>query len=144
MAMTWYQSAAAQGEPMAMYNIGVLYEAGAGVTRDDAEALDWFRKSAGRGYASAMHSIGKMYVEGRAVGADPVEALAWYSVANLRYPPEDAGEAKSNRKDIDELTLRLDAGQLARAKERAAAIDVLTQPAKPEPPKPLQPGEKST
>jgi TPR repeat protein len=144
MAMTWYQSAAVQGEPMAMYNIGVLYEAGGGVTRDDAEAMAWFRKSAERGYASAMHSIGKMYAEGRAVGADPVEALAWYSVADLRYPPEDAGEARSNRKDIAELSVRLDAGQLARAKDRAAAIDVLTQPAKPEPPKPLQPGEKST
>lgn len=144
MAMTWYQSAAEQGEPMAMYNIGVLYEAGGGVTRDDAEALAWFRKSAGRGYASAMHSIGKMYADGRSVGTDPVEALAWYSVADLRYPPEDAGEAKSNRKDIEGLTARLDAEQLARAKERAAAIDVLTQPVMPEPPKPLLPGEKST
>jgi TPR repeat protein len=142
MAMTWYQSAAEQGEPMAMYNIGVLYEAGGGVTRDDTEALAWFRKSAGRGYASAMHSIGKMHAEGRAVGADPAEALAWYSVADLRYPPEDAAEAKSNRKDIQELTARLDAEQLARAKDRAAAIEVLTQPAKPEAQN-LQPGEKS-
>ena len=144
MAMTWYQSAAEQGEPMAMYNIGVLYEVGGGVTRDDTEALAWFRKSAARGYASAMHSIGKMYVEGRSVGADPVEALAWYSVADLRYPPEDAAEAKSNRKQTDELAARLDAEQLARAKERAAAIDAITRPAKPEPPKPLLPGEKST
>ena len=144
MAMTWYQSAAEQGDPMAMYNIGVSYEAGGGVTRDDVEALAWFRKSAGRGYASAMHSIGKMYVEGRAVGADPVEALAWYSVAELRYPPEDAAELKVNRKDIEELTGRLDGQSVARAKERAAAIDVLTQPVKREPPKPLQPGEKST
>lgn len=144
MAMTWYQSAAEQGEPMAMYNIGLLYEAGGGVTRDDAEALTWFRKSAGRGYASAMHSIGKMYAEGRAVIADPVEALAWYSVADLRYPPEDAAEAGSNRKDIQELTSRLDAEQRARAKDRAAAIEVLNQPVKPEPPKPLLPGEKST
>lgn len=144
MAMTWYQSAAAQGEPMSMYNIGVLYEAGAGVTRDDAEALTWFRKSAGLGYASAMHSIGKMYVEGRAVGADPVEGLAWYSVADLRYPPEDAVEAKSNRRNIEEITSRLSAEQLTRAKERTEAIDVQTQPIKPEPPKPLQPGEKST
>ena len=144
MAMTWYQSAAEQGEPMGMYNIGVLYETGGGVTRDDAEALAWFRKSAGRGYASAMHSIGKMYADGRSVGADPVEALAWYSVADLRYPPEDAAEAKANRRDIQELSARLDAAQLARAKDRAAAIDVLTQPARREPPKPLQPGEKST
>jgi TPR repeat protein len=144
MAMTWYQSAAEQGEPMAMYNIGVLYEVGGGVTHDDAEALAWFRKSAVRGYASAMHSIGKMYADGRSVGTDPVEALAWYSVADLRYPPDDAREAKSNRKDIEELTARLDAQSVARAKDRAAAIDVLTQPAKPEPPKPLLPGEKST
>ena len=144
MAMTWYQSAAEQGEPMAMYNIGVLYEAGSGVPRDATEALAWFRKSAGRGYASAMHSIGRMYAEGRAVGADPVEALAWYSVADLRYPPEDAGEARSNRKDIQELTAQLDAEQRARAKDRAAAIDVLNQPAKPEAPKPLLPGEKAT
>ncbi len=127
-----------------MYNIGVLYEVGGGVTHDDAEALAWFRKSAVRGYASAMHSIGKMYADGRSVGTDPVEALAWYSVADLRYPPDDAGEAKSNRKDIEELTARLDAQSVARAKDRAAAIDVLTQPAKPEPPKPLLPGEKST
>jgi len=127
-----------------MYNVGLLYEAGSGVPRDDAEALSWFRKSADHGYASAMHSIGKMYVEGRAVAADPVEALAWYRVADLRYPPEDAAEAKSNRKDIEVLAARLDPEQLARATQRATAIEILTTPVKPEPPKPLQPGEKST
>jgi TPR repeat protein len=144
MAMTWYQSAAAQGEPMAMYNIGVMYESGNGVARDDSEALAWFRKSAGRGYASAIHSIGAMYAEGRAVEANQVEALAWYSVADLRYSPEDAAEAKSNREDIDEVTGDLDAGQVARAKERAAAIEIITRPPKVEPAKPLRPGEKST
>jgi len=144
MAMTWYQSAAVQGEPMAMYNVGVLYEAGSGVTRDDTEALAWFRKSAERGYASAMHSIGRMYAEGRAVDENPVEALAWYCVADLRYPPEDEAEAKSNRKAIAELSARLDAEQLARARDRTSAIEALSRPAKPEPPKALQPGEKST
>jgi len=144
MAMTWYQSAAAQGEPMAMYNIGLLYELGNGVTSDDSEALVWFRKAAERGYASAMHSIGTMYAEGRAVEADPVEALAWYSVADMRYPPEDAAEAKSNREEIEDLMAELDAEQVVRAKERAAEIDILTRPAKSEPPKLLQPGEKST
>jgi TPR repeat protein len=91
-----------------------------------------------------MHSIGKIYAEGRAVGADPVEALAWYSVADLRYPPQDAVEARINRKDMQDLAAQLDAGQRARAKDRAAAIDVLTQPVNAEPPTPLKPGEKST
>jgi len=144
MAMTWYQSAAEQGERMAMYNIGLLYEAGKGVDRDDTAALNWFRKAADKGDASAMHSIGAMYAEGRGVGADPVEAHAWYSVADLRYPPEDADEAKINRRDLDEIGARLDPEQLARAKDRAAAIEALTRPAAPEPPKPLGPGEKST
>ena len=144
MAMTWYQSAAEQGERMAMYNIGALYEAGKGVDRDYAAALTWFRKAAEKGDASAMHSIGAMYAEGRGVGADPVEAHAWYSVAGLRYPPEDAGEAKRNRHDLDELGARLDPEQLARAKDRAAALGALTRPAVPEPQKPLGPGEKAT
>ncbi len=144
MAMTWYKSAAEQGDPLGMYNVGLLHEAGSGVDRDDADALAWFRKSAGLGYGSAMHRIGRMYAEGRAVDADPVEALAWYSVADLRYPPEDAAEAKSNRQSIEEITARLDAAQRALARDRAAAIDAVTQPAKREPTKPLLPGEKST
>jgi len=144
MAMTWYQSAAEQGERMAMYNIGLFYEAGKGVDRDYAAALNWFRKAADKGDASAMHSIGAMYAEGHGVGADPVEAHAWYRVADLRYPPEDADEAKRNRHDLDELGARLDPEQLARAKDRAAAIEALTRPAAPEPSKPLGPGEKST
>jgi TPR repeat protein len=144
MAMTWYQSAASQGEPMAMYNVGKLVESGAGVTQDDAEALSWFRRSAEKGYASAMHSIGKMYIEGRAVAADPVEGLAWLTAASTRYPPEDASEEKANREDIDLIKSRLDDAGLARAKDRAAEIEVLTTPVKPQPPKPLQPGERST
>jgi hypothetical protein len=106
--------------------------------------LNWFRKAADKGDASAMHSIGAMYAEGRGVGADPVEAHAWYSVADLRYPPEDADEAKINRRDLDEIGARLDPEQLARAIDRAAAIEALTRPAAPEPPEPVGPGEKST
>ncbi len=148
MAMTWYLSAAEQGEPMAMYNVGLLHEAGKGVRRDPAEALGWFRKSADKGYASAMHSIGAMYAEGRGLGADPVEAFAWFSVADLRYPPEDAAEAKQNKAALERLAPGLSAEQLARAKERAAVIESLTRPAvpesNPEGPRPARPGEKST
>ena len=146
MAMTWYQSAAEQGDRMATYNIGVLYETGKGVDRDYAAAMGWFRKAADKGDASSMHSIGAMHADGRGVGADPVEAYAWYSVADLRFPPEDADEAKRNRRDLEALGARLDAEQLARAKDRAMAIEALTRPAAPgpEPLKPLGPGEKST
>lgn len=144
MAMTWYQSAAEQGERMGMYNIGLLYQAGKGVDRDYGAAMEWFHKAADKGDASAMHSIGVLYAEGRGVEADPVEAHAWYSVADLRYLPEEAEEASRNRRDIDELASRLDPEQLGRAKERAAVIDARTRPAVQEPQKPVGPGEKAT
>lgn len=144
MAMTWYKSAAEQGERMAMYNIGTLFEKGRGVERDYPEALAWFRKAADRGDASAAHSIGAMFADGRGVAADPVEAFAWYSIADLRYPPEDAEEAAVNRRGLDGIAAQLDREQLARARERAAALEALTRPVKPEAPKPLSPGEKAT
>jgi TPR repeat protein len=144
MAVTWYLSGAEQGDRMAMYNLGLLYEAGKGVDRDYDAALNWFRKAADKGDGSAMHRIGAMYAEGRGVSADPVEAHAWYSVADLRFPPEDADEAKQNRHDLEELGARLDPEQLARAKDRAAAIEALTRPAAREPTKPLGPGKQST
>lgn len=149
MAMTWYQSASEQGEPMAMYNVGLLFEAGKGVDRDPGEALSWFRRSADKGYASAMHSIGAMHAEGRGLAADPVEAFAWYSVADLRYPPEDAAEAKQNKADLEKLAAGLSAEQLARGKERATTLESLTRPAPPveqapENARPGKPGEKST
>ena len=149
MAMTWYQSAAEQGDPMAMYNVGLLFEAGKGVDRDLGEALSWFRRSADKGYASAMHSIGAMHAEGRGLAADPVEAYAWYSVADLRYPPEDALEATENKADLEKLAGGLSAEQLAQAQERATTLESLTRPAPPaeQAPgnaRPGKPGEKST
>lgn len=144
MAMTWYQSAAEQGERMAMYNIGTFYDQGKGVAQDYAQALSWYRKAAEKGDASSMHSIGVLHAEGKGVAADPVEAYAWFSVADKRYPSEDAEEAHANRQDLDALQKRLDPSQIARAGARAAEIDVLTTPAEPEPPRAPTADEKST
>lgn len=144
LAMTWYQSAAEQGERMAMYNIGTFYDQGKGVAQDYGQALAWYRKAAEKGDASSMHSIGVLHAEGKGVAADPVEAWAWFSVADKRYPPEDAGEAETNKADLDALSRRLDQAQLARARERAAAIDVLTTPPEPEPPRAPTADEKAT
>jgi TPR repeat protein len=144
MAMTWYRSAAEQGQPMAMYNIGLMHEAGKGVGRDYAEALAWFRKSADKGYASAMHSIGGLHERGLGVARDPVEALAWYSVADKRYPPEDAEEARANKRDMEKLSRSLAPAQRDSARERAAAIEAQVTPVTPK--VPPGPGlyEKST
>ena len=43
-AMSLYQDAAKTGHPGAMNNIGVMYAAGKGVTRDVIEARRWLRR----------------------------------------------------------------------------------------------------
>ena len=128
MAMTWYQSAAQLGERMALYNIGALFEDGKGVGRDYIEAMSWYRKSAGKGDASAMRAIGRLYRNGHGVNMDPVEAWAWHSVADSRFRPEEAAEAKLNRRELDQLGAVLSAGQLTQARTRAEQIELLTRP----------------
>lgn len=56
--MEWYRKAADQGHAAAQLNLGLMYESGRGVARDDAEALSWMRKSADGGNAAAQHHLG--------------------------------------------------------------------------------------
>jgi TPR repeat protein len=44
--MSWYRTAADAGNETAMYNIGVLFEGGLGVTQDRDQAIVWYRKAA--------------------------------------------------------------------------------------------------
>jgi TPR repeat protein len=43
MAVQWFTKAAQQGLARAQNNLGVMYEDGNGVTKDDVEAVKWFR-----------------------------------------------------------------------------------------------------
>jgi TPR repeat protein len=66
---------------MSMTKVGSLYEAGRGVRKDYAQAVNWYRKSADRGDASAMKQLGKLYESGQGVPKNPAEAREWYARA---------------------------------------------------------------
>ncbi|MFN8818923.1 MAG: tetratricopeptide repeat protein, partial [Holosporaceae bacterium] len=65
---------AEQGNAVAQYNLGVMYDEGQGVTRDYAEAVKWFRKAAEQGDANAQSNLGVMYGKGEGVTRDYAEA----------------------------------------------------------------------
>lgn len=144
MAMTWYQSGAQLGDRMAMYNIGAMFEDGRGATRDFTEAMSWYRRSADKGDASAMRAIGRLYRNGLGVNTDPIEAWAWHSVADSRFRPEETGEAKLNKGELDQIGNSLSAEQLAQARARAEQIDLLTRPPASEQKPPQNPREDRT
>ena len=57
--------AADQGHASGQLNLGVMYDNGEGVLKDDAEAVRWYRLAADQGDAAAQFNLGLMYANGR-------------------------------------------------------------------------------
>jgi TPR repeat protein len=58
-----------------------MYDTGAGVPEDDAEAVKWYRLAADQGNAKAQYNLGFMYDTGGGVPEDDTEAVKWYRLA---------------------------------------------------------------
>ena len=80
-ALSKFRSAAEQGNAVAQYNLGEVYENGNGVKRDYKEALRWYLLAAKQGHAEAQKNIGKMYSAGRGVIQDYKQAVYWLKLA---------------------------------------------------------------
>jgi TPR repeat protein len=76
----WYPLAEL-GDAEAQYNIGVLYDEGAGVQQDYAEAARWYRKAAEQGFVDAQSNLGMMYYYGQGIAQDNEKAYLWFKRA---------------------------------------------------------------
>jgi len=97
-ALREWRPLAQSGHRDAQFNMGLLYENGLGVARDDAEALRWYRRAAEAGDAAAQYNVGLFYAMGRGVAPNDVQAYAWLSVAleNGAEPTRLLGLLKKN------------------------------------------------
>lgn len=68
---------AEQGDANAQLNIGLMYDAGHGVSVDHHRAADWYRRSAESGLAAAQYNLGLMYLDGYGVEQDSQLANTW-------------------------------------------------------------------
>ena len=78
------KAAAEQGDAVAQYNLGVMYDNGIGVPENDAEAVKWYRKAADQGHAKAQFNLGVMYYNGDGVPENHVRAYVWLSMAKTQ------------------------------------------------------------
>ena len=69
---------AGQGVARAQAALGLMYQNGRGVRRDDAEAVRWYRRAAEQGLAAAQSALGVMYAKGRGVPQSDAEAVRWF------------------------------------------------------------------
>ena len=66
-ALKEWRPLAEQGDALAQFNMGVMYEQGKGVPQDYQEAGRWFRLAAEQGDALAQAVLGLMYDLGQGV-----------------------------------------------------------------------------
>lgn len=102
--------AAAFGSAPAQFKLGLRYDLGLDVPKDETEAAAWFRKAAEKGLATAQFKLGTMYELGQGVPKNEVQAITWFHKAaeqdddraqtrlGLRYAygrgvPKDAAQA---------------------------------------------------
>jgi TPR repeat protein len=70
---------AESGDALAQYNLGIAFYMGAGVGKDEKEAVKWYTKSAGQGNPQAQRNLGFCYYKGTGVAKDAKEAVKWYT-----------------------------------------------------------------
>ncbi len=80
-ALREWRPLAEQGDVIAQYYLGWLYDNGEGVELDYSQALRWYRLAAEQGDADAQHSIGILYHNGQGVSQDYEEAIKWFVLA---------------------------------------------------------------
>ena len=76
-AVRRFRKKAEQGHRLSQFNMGVAYEHGKGVAKDNKKAARWHRKSAEQGFAPSQRNLGVMYYYGRGVAQDDGEAVRW-------------------------------------------------------------------
>ena len=69
------------GNTDAMFNLGVRYDEGNGVSQDKQKSIELYQKAADMGFTNAMVNLGVCYEKGDGVSQDKKKAVALYQKA---------------------------------------------------------------
>lgn len=77
-ARQYLESAAAQGDAVALYNLGLIYGAGLGVPKSFEKSVDYYKTSAHSGYAKAYYQLAELSGAGLIPDSGPTAACRYY------------------------------------------------------------------
>jgi len=80
-ALKSFKPLAENGDPIAQYQLGLMYGKGEGVPEDFKEAVKWTRLSADQGYDKGQYNLGVHYSRGWGVPQDNIKAIEWWTLA---------------------------------------------------------------
>ena len=107
---------AEQGDPIAQFEIGELYDTGEGVSRSLATAAEWYRLAAEQEHVRAQINLGRMYDTGEGVPQNYVLAHMWLNLAASRGVG-DVGRNAVRLRTI--ITTRMTSEQIGEAQRLA-------------------------
>ena len=79
-AVKEWTTLAEQGEAIAQFNLGLMYDNGEGVLQDYKTAVKWYTLSVEQGFADAQFNLGLKYHKEQGVPQDYVKAHMWYNI----------------------------------------------------------------
>tara|TARA_R110000803_G_scaffold62943_1_gene123378 strand:+ start:302 stop:898 length:597 start_codon:yes stop_codon:yes gene_type:complete len=91
-ALAEWTPLAEQGDSVAQYNLGVMYDNGYGVPENDKTAVKWYTLAAEQGDSGAQYNVGIMYAFGYGVPENDKTAVKWYTLA----AKQGRGNAQTN------------------------------------------------
>src|SRR6185295_6948428 len=118
-ALKLAQPMADDGDAVAQFYLGVMYNEGRGVPQDYAEAAKWYKLAAEQGDALAQYNLGLSYARGEGVTPDPVLAHMWLNLASSRFPAGDSRNRTAAQKNRDTVASEMSPDQLVEAQRRA-------------------------
>jgi len=84
LAFDEFLAAAKLGHPDSQFNIGLMYENGIGVAKDEKKAVLWYDKAAEQGLSNAQFNLAVLYENGRGTKVDYTKAREWYRKASAK------------------------------------------------------------
>jgi len=76
-----FRASAEKGDADSQYNLGLMYEQGIGISKDETQAVGWYRKSSEQGNSNAQYNLAVLYENGRGTPVDFAQAHLWYRKA---------------------------------------------------------------
>jgi TPR repeat protein len=84
LAVKEFRTAAEEGHADSQFNLGLMYEKGIGVSKDEKEAVAWYLKAALQGKSYAQYNLAVLYENGRGSDVNFAQAHQWYRKAAVQ------------------------------------------------------------
>ena len=99
------ESLADHGNIEAAHQMGMRYEDGIGVPKDEAKAVKYYTIAAEKGYTPSQFMLGNCYVLGKGVTKDKEKAIAWFEKAAAGTDPKHSFFHEQAKERLSELKL---------------------------------------